>query len=80
MQSKLASFIEAWASTAFGYVISVIAGQFIYPLFDSGITLTDNMGITLIFTILSLTRTYFTRRVFNWLHVRQQVKARLRQQ
>lgn len=70
-QSRLASLLEAKANVAFGYVVSVAAGQFIYPLFDASITLTDNMGITLFFTVLSLARTYLTRRFFNWLQTRK---------
>lgn len=70
-QTRLASFLEANANVAFGYVISVAAGTVIYPLFDSSIGLTENMGITLCFTALSLGRTYFTRRFFNWLHKRK---------
>ncbi len=71
MQSKLQSLYESVSGVAFGYTVSVLAGQIIYPLFDSDITLTDNMGITLCFTVLSLARTYVTRRIFNWLHTRK---------
>lgn len=70
-QTRLASLLEAKANVAFGYVVSVCAGQFIYPLFDSSIGLTENMGITALFTLLSLARSYLTRRFFNWLQVRK---------
>lgn len=70
-QSRIASLMEATANVAFGYCVSVAAGQFIYPLFDSSITLTENMGITLMFTLLSLARTYITRRLFNWHQTRK---------
>jgi len=66
MQTRMSSLIEATANVLAGYVVSVLAGIVIYPLFDSSITLFDNMGITLCFTLLSLARTYGTRRFFNW--------------
>lgn len=79
-QSRFATLVEAASGVAFGYVISVGAGHFIYPLFNPDITLADNMGLTLIFTVLSFVRSYITRRFFNWLSIRREVEARLRQQ
>ena len=75
MQSKMHSFIESAVGVAFGYTLSVAAGVIIYPLFDSSITLDENMGITLCFTLLSLARTYITRRLFNWLHTQKVSRA-----
>jgi hypothetical protein len=71
MQSKLDSLLEAASAVVIKYFVSVGGGVFIYPLFDSDITLTDNMGITLCFTLLSFVVSYFIRRIFNWLHTRK---------
>lgn len=70
-QSRLASFVEASANLAIGFVISIAIGRFLYPLFGYQVTLADNAGLTAIFTAASITRSYFTRRFFNWLHTRK---------
>lgn len=66
MQSKLASFIEAILNTASGFVISMIVWQWLVaPLYDIPVTLSQNVGITAIFTVVSIARSYCWRRLFN---------------
>lgn len=64
-QSKKYSIIESLANTASGYVISTIVWIIIAPLYGINYTITKNMGITLIFTIVSIARNYVWRRIFN---------------
>ncbi len=70
MQSRRMSMIETVAGVAIGFVVSVLAALVVYPLFGHGFTLSQNVGITVIFTVLSVVRGYLVRRFFNWLQWR----------
>lgn len=65
MQSKLHSFIEALSSTAVGFVINVTAQHLIFPLFGIFIPFSQNLMIAVIFTVISVIRSYVIRRFFN---------------
>ena len=61
--------LEAWASTAFGFVVSLIVWACVVnPLFSLNTSPLDGLGITMVFTVVSIIRGYYTRRLFNWLH------------
>lgn len=64
-QTKLGSFIEAWVNVAIGFGINFAANLLILPLFGFHITLMDNLYIGLIFTVISVVRSYAIRRWFN---------------
>lgn len=65
-QPRLHSFIEAWASTTIGFVISWITTILIMPLFGMpNVTAGKSFIITSIFTVASVLRGYFVRRWFN---------------
>jgi membrane protein implicated in regulation of membrane protease activity len=68
MQSRQQSIIEVICSTLAAFLLSVLAGAYIYPLFDFYPSGMQNATITFIFTIISLVRSYLFRRFFNWLH------------
>lgn len=69
MQSKRQSMMEAWASTGFGFVVSLMIWAWVVnPLYGLHTSPLDGLGITLIFTAVSIIRGYYTRRWFNWLH------------
>ncbi len=65
-QTRLGSLIEAWTNTFIGYWINVVAGLLIYPLFGAEFSFAQNMGIGLIFTVISIARGYVIRRWFNY--------------
>lgn len=65
MQTKWMSFIEACSNIALGTVINFAAGFLIYPVFGMPVSIATNIGVTLSFTLLSLTRSYLVRRFFN---------------
>lgn len=65
-QSRKHSAIEAVAGVAVGFGVSLAAAPIVYPLFGHTFTLTENVGITIVFTVLSLVRGYVVRRVGNW--------------
>lgn len=64
-QSRLSSFIEALMNVAIGFSINYIANLLIFPLFDMHISLADNFWLGMIYTIISIVRSYVIRRWFN---------------
>ena len=69
-QSKKHSFLESLVNVAIGYGIAILSQIVIFPLFGIHIPLRDNLLIGVIFTIVSIVRSYALRRAFNWWHVR----------
>lgn len=68
MQTKLGSFVEAWANIAVGFSINFCANLLILPLFGfTTLTAGKNLAIGAIFTAISLVRSYILRRYFNGL-------------
>ncbi len=67
MQTKLGSFAEAWANIAVGFAINFTANLLILPLFGFDVTAGAAFGIGVIFTVISLARSYVLRRYFNGL-------------
>lgn len=65
MQSRRGSFVEALINVAVGYALSVAANSIILPLFGFHPSLGQNAAIALVFTGLSLVRSYSLRRLFN---------------
>lgn len=65
-QPRIHSLAEASLSIASGFVLSFIIWQTVGPWFGYTVTLMDNLGITSIFTIASVIRSYCWRRAFNW--------------
>lgn len=68
MQSRLGSFVESLANIAIGYGVAVGAQLLVFPLFGVVIPMSSNLLIGLIFTLVSLVRSYLLRRLFNYLH------------
>jgi putative Mn2+ efflux pump MntP len=65
MQSKKQSFIESLTNTGVGFAISLMATFIVLPLFNIKSSITQNIGITLCFTLISIIRGYIIRRYFN---------------
>ena len=65
MQTKKQSFIETLTSVFAGWLIGVILNLTILPLFDYNITVVDSLWVSLIFTVVSVIRSYTIRRFFN---------------
>lgn len=68
MQSRLQSLFEAGANVLLGYGVALGAQLIVFPLFGIVIPLASNIAIGIIFTFVSLVRSYLLRRLFNWLH------------
>ena len=65
MQSRRMSLIEAATNVVVGYGVAVLAQIAAFPLFGIAASLTDNLMIGLVFTGVSLARSYALRRIFN---------------
>ena len=64
-QKKFHSLVEAIFNTIFGFGISMIANIVVLPLFGFHPTIKDAFNIGLIFTVISIARSYVLRRIFN---------------
>ena len=60
----MGSFIESLINIAIGYVINFTANLLILPLIGFHITITQNLFIGLLYTIISVARSYVVRRWF----------------
>ena len=65
MQTKKWSMIESLTSTTIGWLIGVILNMSVLPLFGYDVSLTDGVLISIIFTAVSVIRSYVIRRFFN---------------
>tara|TARA_R100001463_G_C3505876_1_gene219551 strand:+ start:56 stop:271 length:216 start_codon:yes stop_codon:yes gene_type:complete len=65
MQSKKRSFIEAVTNVLVGYLVAVISNLIVLPLFGYQVSLFDGFAIGVVFTVISLIRSYVIRRLFN---------------
>ena len=66
-QTKLGSLAEAWANIAVGFGINFAANLIVLPWFGFDVTAADAFGIGVVFTAISLARSYILRRWFNGL-------------
>ena len=64
-QTRLGSFIEACVNVAIGLAISLVANALVFPRFGFHPSLSDNVWISVIYTVISLVRSYVLRRWFN---------------
>ena len=65
MQTKKYSLIESITNTFVGFMVSLASQLIIYPAMNIKVTFSQNIKITLIFTIISISRGYIIRRFFN---------------
>ena len=74
-QSRLMSLVESLANVLVGYVVAVVTQMAVFPLFGLAVSVTENLLIGLIFTAVSIVRSYALRRGFEALRVRQSAMA-----
>jgi hypothetical protein len=65
MQRRSVSLMEATASTAIGFSVSLALTFTVLPAFGYAVTAPDAWGITAIYTAASILRSYAVRRAFN---------------
>lgn len=64
-QTRLGSLVEALINVVIGFSINYVANLLIFPLFGLHISLTANLGLGVIYTFISIARSYVIRRWFN---------------
>lgn len=65
MQSRRHSVLEVVCNLVTGFLVAIIVGHLLYPLFGLKVSTTENFWITLVFTVVSFIRSYIFRRIFN---------------
>jgi len=63
-QSRLMSLVESVANVMVGYGVAVATQILIFPIFGLHTTLAQNLKMGAVFTIVSLSRSYALRRLF----------------
>ena len=58
------SLIESFIDVGSGFILAILIQLLVFPLFDLYPTIFDSMGIALIFTVVSITRSWIWRLVF----------------
>lgn len=58
------SLIEAITNVAVGYALAVVTQVLVFPWFGLRASLGDNLALGLVFTAVSLIRSYALRRLF----------------
>lgn len=66
-QTRKMSAVESVANTAFGFGISVLTYAIVMPLLGYATTMTENVIMVTVFSIISMVRNYIVRRVFTWI-------------
>ena len=74
-QSRWMSLLEAVTNVLVGYGVAVATQWAVFPLFGLHATLQENLAIGLIFTAVSLVRSYLLRRAFEAWRVRAPAAA-----
>ena len=67
MQSRWMSLVEAVTNIVVGYGLAVLTQIAVFPLFGLQVALRETVLLGLIFTLVSLIRSYTLRRIFNTL-------------
>ena len=69
-QSRRMSFFESVANMVVGFGVAMGTQLLIFPLLGINIPLSSNVIIVIIFSVVSIIRSYVLRRFFNLLHSR----------
>ncbi len=69
-QSRRHSAIESITNVAVGYFVALATQLIVFPLLGVPVRLSQNIAIGVIFTAVSLARSYCLRRIFNRWHRR----------
>lgn len=70
-QSKKASLAEAITNIGTGTVLGMLLNYYILPAWGYTVSVADAFSIGLLYSAISFVRSYFFRRVFNWLTTRR---------
>jgi predicted membrane protein len=65
MQNKKRSLLESLFNIGIGYIISISTQLVLFPLIGIETSFKQNLLIGVFFTLISIIRSYFVRRLFN---------------
>ena len=68
-QSRRMSLLESLTNVAIGYGVAVTTQVVVFPLFGLEVSLSDNLAIGGLFTLVSIARSYAVRRLFEAIRV-----------
>ena len=68
-QSRLMSLVEAITNVVVGYGVAVVTQILIFPIFGLHTTLAQNLQMGLLFTGVSIIRSFLLRRLFEAIRV-----------
>ena len=68
-QSRKHSALEALLNILIGFWISVLANRWLLPIWGYQVSMSQAIEIGLLFTWISLIRSYLLRRLFNFFHI-----------
>lgn len=69
-QSRLMSLVEALSNVTVGFAVAVVTQIMVFPLFGIRATLSENLLLGAVFTVVSILRSYCLRRLFEKLRIR----------
>ncbi len=69
-QSRRMSLLESLTNVAIGYGVAVTTQIIVFPLFGLEVSLSDNLAIGGLFTVVSIVRSYAVRRLFEAIRAR----------
>lgn len=64
-QTKSMSLVESITNVSIGFVVALATQLIVFPIFGLEVSMIDNLGIAVIFTVVSIVRSYLIRRLFN---------------
>lgn len=67
MQLKRHSLLESFVNVAVGYGVALLSQILVFPIFNIQVSFEQNIYIGLIFTVISIIRSYLLRRCFTHL-------------
>jgi hypothetical protein len=70
MQSRLDSLVEAVCNIGTGFVLALCVTYWVLPLWGLEPNGRAAIEITLLYTVISIARSWVWRRAFNWFHCR----------
>lgn len=70
-QRRIHSLLESIVNVIIGLAINIVAQSIVFPLLGMHTSMAQNVEIALIFTAISIVRSFCLRRAFNSWHVHQ---------
>lgn len=69
-QTRLQSLIEVFINVGVGFLIGLLSNLIVLPMFGYDVSVLDGIGISVVFTLISVVRSYIVRRFFNFWHLK----------